>query len=264
MQGALELMDLLDRHIADLNQQLGDLVAPLSPRMEQLATSGSILLTAGTLQLAEGFIRVQALGPVPVKGLTDPVERLANHALRGEVWDQAVRYSKQVGDKAMGRSAFREGVASFRQALAALPHLLESHDTLAQAIDLRIALEGALLAVGESRQGFAYLCEAEALAATLGDQRRLRRVLTAMIHGFWRKGDSDHALAYGQHALALTAAGGDVHEQARAQGLVGTVYFSLGDYRLAIDVFRRSIASLEGELRHTLHAVMLTSVRSRA
>ena len=85
-----------------------------------------------------------------------------------------------------------------------------------------------------------------------------------MIHGFWRKGDSDHALAYGQHALALTAAGGDVHEQARAQSLVGTVYFSLGDYRLAIDVFRRSIASLEGKLRHTLHAVMLTAVRSRA
>ena len=46
----------------------------LAARMEQLATSGSILLTAETLQLAEGFIQVKALGPVPVKGLAAPVE----------------------------------------------------------------------------------------------------------------------------------------------------------------------------------------------
>jgi class 3 adenylate cyclase len=41
----------------------------LAARMEQLATAGSILLTAETPQLAEGFIQVNALGPVPVKGL---------------------------------------------------------------------------------------------------------------------------------------------------------------------------------------------------
>src|SRR5918994_1986226 len=46
----------------------------LAARMEQLATPGSILLTAATLRLVEGFVRVNALGPVPVKGLTEPVE----------------------------------------------------------------------------------------------------------------------------------------------------------------------------------------------
>jgi class 3 adenylate cyclase len=45
----------------------------LAARMEQLATAGSILLTAETLQLVEGFIQVQALGPVPVKGLATSV-----------------------------------------------------------------------------------------------------------------------------------------------------------------------------------------------
>src|SRR5213593_799685 len=33
-----------------------------------------ILLTAATLRLVEGLVRVQALGPVPVKGLVEPVE----------------------------------------------------------------------------------------------------------------------------------------------------------------------------------------------
>jgi tetratricopeptide (TPR) repeat protein len=42
--------------------------------MEQLATPGSIRLTASTLRLAEGFIQVTPLGPVPIKGLGEPVE----------------------------------------------------------------------------------------------------------------------------------------------------------------------------------------------
>jgi class 3 adenylate cyclase len=46
----------------------------LAARMEQLAGPGSILVTGGTLRLVEGFVRVNALGPTPVKGLTEPVE----------------------------------------------------------------------------------------------------------------------------------------------------------------------------------------------
>src|SRR5499427_1682798 len=46
----------------------------LAARMEQLAPPGSIRLTADTLRLAEGFVQVTTLGPVPVKGLAAPVE----------------------------------------------------------------------------------------------------------------------------------------------------------------------------------------------
>jgi class 3 adenylate cyclase/tetratricopeptide (TPR) repeat protein len=46
----------------------------LAARMEQLAAPGSIRLTAGTLGLAEGFVQATPLGPVPVKGLGEPVE----------------------------------------------------------------------------------------------------------------------------------------------------------------------------------------------
>ena len=46
----------------------------LAARMEQLAPPGSIRLTADTLRLAEGFVQVTPLGPVPVKGLPNPVE----------------------------------------------------------------------------------------------------------------------------------------------------------------------------------------------
>jgi class 3 adenylate cyclase len=46
----------------------------LAARMEQMAMPGSILLTPAVLGLAEGFVQVSALGPVPVKGLEAPVD----------------------------------------------------------------------------------------------------------------------------------------------------------------------------------------------
>jgi class 3 adenylate cyclase/tetratricopeptide (TPR) repeat protein len=46
----------------------------LAARMEQLAAPGTTRLTAGTLQLAEGYLEVRPLGAVPVKGLEGPVE----------------------------------------------------------------------------------------------------------------------------------------------------------------------------------------------
>jgi class 3 adenylate cyclase len=46
----------------------------LAARMEQMAMAGSILLSADALRLAEGFVEVKRLGPVNVRGLSEPVE----------------------------------------------------------------------------------------------------------------------------------------------------------------------------------------------
>src|SRR5262245_28959747 len=45
----------------------------LAARMEQMARPGSVLMTAATLQLAEGYIQVRPLGPIPIRGLADPM-----------------------------------------------------------------------------------------------------------------------------------------------------------------------------------------------
>jgi predicted ATPase/class 3 adenylate cyclase len=49
----------------------------LAARMEQMADPGVILLTSATLHLAEGFVHVQSLGHVAVKGLATPAEIFA-------------------------------------------------------------------------------------------------------------------------------------------------------------------------------------------
>src|SRR5262250_767872 len=46
----------------------------LAARMEQLADPGAIVMTPDTLALVEGYVEVQSLGPVKVKGLADAVE----------------------------------------------------------------------------------------------------------------------------------------------------------------------------------------------
>ena len=92
---------------------------------------------------------VEALEALAGDRLAEQVERLAHHALRGEVWDKALAYCRQAGEKAMARSAYREAVGYFEQALSALPHLPETRDTCEQAIDLRLALRSALLPSGD-------------------------------------------------------------------------------------------------------------------
>ena len=119
---------------------------------------------------------VEALEALAGERVAEQVERLAHHALRGEAWDKAVTYGRQAGEKAMARSAYREAVGYFEQALSALRHLPEERDTREQAIDLRLALRNALLPSDDFGRILAYLREAETLAAALDDPRRLAQV----------------------------------------------------------------------------------------
>src|SRR5712692_1342508 len=85
----------------------------LAARMEQLATPGTVRLTAATLRLVEGLVRVNALGPVPVRGMTEPVEvceLVGASALRRRLQAAAARGLTRF----VGREA---EIAALRQAL---------------------------------------------------------------------------------------------------------------------------------------------------
>ena len=193
---------------------------------------------------------VEALEALAGDRVAEQVERLAHHALRGEVWDKALAYCRQAGEKAMARSAYREAVGYFEQALSALPHLPETRDTREQAIDLRLALRSALLPSGDFGRILAYLREAEALAAALDDPRRLGQVSLFLSDHFRLMGAYDQAIAAAQRALALATASGDVVLQALANQCLGHAYQAQGDYRRAIDCLRQTVASLDGAQRH--------------
>jgi class 3 adenylate cyclase/predicted ATPase len=87
----------------------------LAARMEQLADPGSTLLTADTLALVEGQIEVKALGPMAVKGLTEPVnayEMLGASTVRSRFQAAAAR----------GLTAFVGRTTEMEQLYQALEH----------------------------------------------------------------------------------------------------------------------------------------------
>jgi class 3 adenylate cyclase/tetratricopeptide (TPR) repeat protein len=209
---------------------------------------------------------VEVLEALAGDRITEQVERLAHHALRGELWDKALAYFRQAGEKAMARSAYREAVEYFEQALDTLPHLPETRDTREQAIDLRLALRSALGPVSyDFERVLALLREAESLATALDDHRRLAQVSRFLSRHFHLMGAHDQAITTAQRALALTTADGDAIRQALANDRLGLAYQSQGDYRRAIACFRQTVIALdEAQSRERFGQVILPSVHSRA
>jgi tetratricopeptide (TPR) repeat protein len=208
---------------------------------------------------------VEALETLAGDRVAEQVERLAHHAVRGEVWAKALAYGRQAGEKAMARSAHREAVGSFEQALGALQHLPEQRHTLEQANDLRLALRSALWPSSDFGRILAYLREAEALAAALDDPRRLGQVSLLLAEHFRITGAYDQAIAAAQPALALATASGDVVLHALANRDLGLAYQAQGECRRAIDCLGQTVAALEGARRHEFFGrVFLPAVLSRA
>jgi class 3 adenylate cyclase/tetratricopeptide (TPR) repeat protein len=209
---------------------------------------------------------VAALEGLSADRLAEQVERLAHHALRGGVWDKAVLYCRQAGEKAVARSAYREAMEYFEQALRALEHLPEQRDTLEQAIDLRLALRSPLGAFPDGLERIlASLREAETLAEALDDPRRLAQVSHFLSHHFRIMGAHDQAIAAAQRALALATASGDVVLPMLVNNYLGRVYQTQGDYRRALDCFGQTVAFLKGARRHERFGqLLLPAVSSRA
>jgi tetratricopeptide (TPR) repeat protein len=177
----------------------------------------------------------------------EQVERLAHHALRGEVWAKAVTYCQQAGVRAYDRGAFGEAVVSFEHALQALDHLPEHGDAQLLALELRLALGGPLNALGEHGRHLALLGEAEALARALDDRARLGRVLAQMAGVRRLMGDHDGALVVGQQALTLAVALGDSALQVRVAHRLGQVYETIGNFGQAAALLRHNVEAADRE-----------------
>jgi class 3 adenylate cyclase/tetratricopeptide (TPR) repeat protein len=190
---------------------------------------------------------VRAIEVLAPERLAEHIERLAHHALRGEVWDKAVPYCQQAGARAYDRAAFREAVAYFDQALQALEHLPEHGDTRLLAIDLRLAVDAPLTALGEYGRRLALLGEAEALARGLDDRARLVQVLAQIAQVLRITGDLEGAMAEGQRAIELASELGDSTLQMRATHNLGQVYETTGDFSRAAELLRQSVEAADRE-----------------
>ncbi len=193
---------------------------------------------------------VGAIERVYADRLAEQVERLAHHSFWGELWEKAVGFLREAGAKSAGRCTYPEAVGYLEQALVALGHLSETHESLQEAIDLRFALRSALQALGEHERVFKHLREAEVLAATLGDQDRHGWALAYLSQYLWRMDDPSRAAQSGERALAIASALDDFALHVVAHFFMGQGYFNIGDYSCAIKHCARSASALVREHRY--------------
>ncbi len=173
--------------------------------------------------------------------LSQHVERLAYHALKGEVWDRAVTYLREVGMRAAMRSAYGEWLTSFDEAFRALGHLPDSLDAKALAIDLRLDSRVVLAPLGQYDRILSYMREAEVLARALGDRRRLGLVLSDMGARLRNVGDHRRALEASRQALDIAGELGDQGLQIEAKYRLAQAHFAGGDLRQATSLFLETI-----------------------
>jgi class 3 adenylate cyclase/tetratricopeptide (TPR) repeat protein len=180
--------------------------------------------------------------------IAEQAERLAHHALRGELWEKAVTYLRQAGLRAMERGANREALAHLEQGLGAVRHLPESRERTELTIDIHIDHRNALNPLGDYARMGDHLHAAEVLTRSLSDQHRLGRIAAFMVVQCLSAGDHDAAIGFGQEALAIARTRGDRAIEVTATSFLGIAHFGRGEFSDAVTFLERN-AALEGELR---------------
>jgi class 3 adenylate cyclase/tetratricopeptide (TPR) repeat protein len=182
--------------------------------------------------------------------LAEEIERLAHHALRGELREKAVHYLRQAGLKATARSALPDACVWFEQALGVLEALPESPSTLEQAFDIRLELRSALHQLGEPRRALERLREAETVAERLHDDRRRGRVCAVMTPAHGHLGELDEALASGTRAREIAGALGDLPLRILSTSLLEQAHYYRGEYARVVELATDNLAAVPGDQLH--------------
>lgn len=178
------------------------------------------------------------------------VEHLAHHAMRAELWEEAIRYSRQAGNRAVTKSAYREATEHFEQALAAIAHLPESEETISTAIDIRFELRPALGALGQYRKLLEHLTEARSLADSMGDRHREALIDADMIHVLYHIGEVERALRTGEQAMQEALEVDDRRILIQAASNLAHAHMCKGEFRRAIEIANPFAEDLQTRYRH--------------
>ena len=176
--------------------------------------------------------------------LDGQIERLAHHAIQGEVWEKAACLTQQAGLRAMLRSGYRQAVVCFEQALGALGHLHQGPETLAQAIDVHLQLRFALHALGELNRMGDEVEAALILAESSRDEPRIARVLSHLSQHYFLVGRLRDAVVAGERSVKVARAAGDTSTELQARFRMGLAYYDLGDFQRAVELLSSTLESL--------------------
>ena len=189
------------------------------------------------------------------------VERLAFHAIRGELWKKATLYSLEAADKSIDRSAFREASTFLREAARALENQPTTPATGVAAIDVRMRLR---VAETGARGGLARLQqdldEAASLADSIGDRPRRARVAIHAGYTANMLGDAPMAEEHAATARRIAESLGDRYVAVESDLLLAQSHTYSGRPRLVPGLLMPHIPYLTDDIRHeTMDQTMVRS-----
>jgi tetratricopeptide (TPR) repeat protein len=176
--------------------------------------------------------------------LGEQIERLAHHALRGELREKAVYYLRQAGLKAAARSALQDARSWLEQALGVLEALPESQSTLEQGFELRLELRPVLVQLGEVRRSLELMREAGVLAERLNDDRRRGWVYAFTTVTLSLLGELDEALVTGTRALDIARRLGDLRLRIVTTTFLEQAHYYRGEYERVVGLATDNLAAL--------------------
>jgi DNA-binding SARP family transcriptional activator/tetratricopeptide (TPR) repeat protein len=190
---------------------------------------------------------VEAIETLHRDRLGGEVERLARHAVRGEMWEKAIHYLREAGFKAAERSALPDARSWFEQALDALEKLPESPSSLNHGLEIRLELRRVLNQLGEVRQALERLREAEVLADRLNDERQRGRVSATATNLHSLLGELDEALVTGNRALEIAGRLGDVRLRILSTTYLEQAHYFRGEYERVVELATDNLAVLPAD-----------------
>jgi tetratricopeptide (TPR) repeat protein len=170
---------------------------------------------------------------------------LGTHWREAGDWDKAVTHFRQAGLVAASRCAGREAGACFEDALRALDRLSESRQSAERRFELSISLARTRYWFGQFDRAMTAYRDAERLAHTLGDDRRLGQVLGALVYLLSSEGRYAEAADAGAHALAIAEATADRSLEVWTLIGLGRSSFAVGDYRRGVEQTERVAQSMD-------------------
>ncbi|MBN1891112.1 MAG: AAA family ATPase, partial [Thermoflexales bacterium] len=171
------------------------------------------------------------------------VEPLAYHFMQGQVWDKAVRYNRQAGERARAVYAGAEAIAYYGQAIEAWRRSPWPDERLGLELYYergRICQETACY----DQAGVDFQAAYD-LAERIGDAKGQARALNGTSYLRFQCGDFEAAREAAERALALAVPAGLEAESAAGLFNKANALRNMGHYQLAIEFYEQAVAAYE-------------------
>jgi class 3 adenylate cyclase/tetratricopeptide (TPR) repeat protein len=176
-------------------------------------------------------------------------EIIAHHFTQADIAEEAVEWWTKAGERALRRSAYVEAVSHYGKAIGQAEHLSESPQSLRRQLRLQIACGQALISARGhgAPETTAAFSRARELAAAIDDPAERFSVYYGLWAGGYVRGEHDTMAEIAEIMLREIESHPDRPESVVAYRVVGTTWWSGGDYIRGREHLEKAVAAISSE-----------------